>query len=114
MFIEAVTPARNSREWKFSFDLLGGEYRKLIRKCFGNEFLGRNRSKGKRSRVLDAGRTFERWGGGRELKVEIQAVILANFYLFDTLRCNMDVFYGKENLYRVFVPPIIEMYFTRD
>lgn len=63
MFIEAVTPARNSREWKFSFDLLGGEYRKLIRKCFGNEFLGRNRSKGKRSRVLDAGRTFERWGG---------------------------------------------------
>lgn len=53
-------------------------------------------------------------GGGRELKVEIQAVILANFYLFDTLRCNMDVFYGKGNLYRVFVPPIIEMYFTRD
>lgn len=61
MFIEAVTPARNSREWKFSFDLLGGEYRKLIRKCFGNEFLGRNRSKGKRSRVLDS--NFRTMGG---------------------------------------------------
>lgn len=104
MFIEAVTPARNSREWKFSFDLLGGEYRKLIRKCFGNEFLGRNRSKGKRSRVLDAGRTFERWGGGRELKVEIQAVILANFYLFDTLRCNMDVLWKRKFISRVCPP----------
>lgn len=79
------------------------KYRKLIRKCFGNEFLGRNLSKGKRSRVLDAGfRSFivegEEALSRAELKVEIQAVILANFCLFDTLRCNMDIFYGKGNL----------------
>lgn len=42
MFIETATPSRNSREWKFSFDLLGvgGEVSKVDTQAFWKRVSG--------------------------------------------------------------------------